>query len=1471
MDIKELLAKCEDIESKISEDDELGLFIQTTGSLYDKYIAPAIQGKGKVAWDRLVREGARLYKREIDATAKFGEKEFASAKEYLQNYFKDELNESVNETTPVNTHVYSEYRVFANTFDNGEQKFIGKNRDFKSLKQANDFFNELVDGGYINVTLYGWDKNEPKECVHPIKELKDGKILYDETDIIKTEDFKSAEMKKAEYKDMKIEKPEVEKAPKLNEEVAEKLNFKLGDADVEVTNDTKTEFTADEIKEVIEKENPRIFFNNADSYHYIMDFSFEKNGKKYWIESKNIEGDFSKFELNIYESFNESVAGSLVKELTLFESKEVRTMIEGSEEKPAEMEKAEYDEVKPIKPEVDENGKKAEKELKEGVEDKTVNFMNKPLHYEVFNKRSDGGFVTLEVGKGELKDNDEDCYILVGYSANTNQFRFTVIYEDSEKNCDIMDSFLKDDISKADLENLKNAIYDEYNVNEDLDDEKEPTKVTVKVSNVEWDTDDEEVDLPKEFTLTVDHYEDTDLDDEVSDAISDEYGFCHFGFNYIVDGQGVSESRADKIRKGIHKRVKHESLTKDEYQVIVRNVYGENAIIKNASNLANAKKIRDDLKSRLKSSPIYILKDGKIIDESLNEATEADINRMIEKVYGKVGNKKDEYFLQGTTIYQRMEDNGGVKRILDASTKGKLYDLLCELKAYKNFLIDAGKMAESLNEEGAGDFKYQIGDMIKMTRKAQAEGRRLFGADFKTIKGEVINRFNGGIDMPNVYTVKMADGSEETVAETLVEYWGTKRKKEPVGESNIETLNKVHNIRKTNARNAEIAFRNADDELTAKKMAVYQKNYFDPKKSEKEIAELNAKYDGEIEQLAKEKAVADAKLANNKKLMANRKVESFASLNAKLESHLNEEVSNWERDVYLPGTVKGIKLVMPIKYPFTFEDGTVEDIDHQLVAYIYENKPQFSHKFGYELVLENGGDSEQVSTGDSDYLDEIIDLCVTAIKEFDKEHDTYIIYDVRPLEPSAEDIKYLNGEKLKEDANLKPSIAYDDREGKYVCFATENGGAVKYTDTKEDAEQFLIDKYGIKKEDIKLIESKNDELKTAFTGDILSLKDGSTCTVLSTEYSKDRDVKRFKVRLEDGTEKYISRSEVSGLIKDHFEDYFVNESVESKTVNEEEKTYYLYAGYYELYLTDHKLTPPYMYQAENTDLNQLINDNISEIDDEGEWTNPDAAFSTDSATICFDKNIIDELNKTDLFGGEIDMYYDALSDAEFNGEDEDKVKEDYHIYDLSKYYADKNESLNEISLESAKAVNDKRQFNSLKADLKANMTNSEDDREEANKLADKSTKSNKLLQRWKKAKGIEESAQVIVATFDEGLHEIVKCDKGYFNRYNIKDGKARFTTKCVESLPTAVGALKRRFPNASEDINVNESLNEEFKNFKGYKFKGIVNSKTGEIIYSKLSPKGRVLQADIKMNVNDKEDFNNKEIIQAAKKVITEE
>lgn len=1290
MDIKELLAKCEELELKedgidnvvtgltslIADDDEwdeLGEYIINTSRMYDKFCQPAMKkiraGKGdEIDWRKIAIEGARMYAREIEPLHLDGDG-YKKTAEYLKDYYtnlaKSGISESVNneliiEWDFINPNGNSENDTidakliikkeedgtfsWKETYDDahaegfetaGEayENAVENENNVEGAYGLSDYDGFQIDKDYDEVVAFfgeniaeDFKPAKMKKAEYKEIDIKEPEVekLKEEKDLAET----PAEMKQAKYKDMKIEKPEVEP---LKEEVAEKITFKLGDADVEVSNDTKEEFTAEEIKAVIEKENPPIFFSDADSYHYIMDFSFEKNGKKYWIESKHIEGDFSKFELNIYEGINESIAGSLIKELNLLESKEVGNII------PAEMKKAEFDEIKPTKILADENGLKAEKELKEdflvkefnkdgeevfwkkfnskqeldnqinaikiankeqgkentikgfqlegnewkelkeGVEDKTVNFMNKPLHYEFFNKRSAGDFLTLEVGKGELKYNGEDYHIFVGHNIDTKQFKFTVIFDENpEKNCDIMDSFLKDDISKADLENLKNAIYDEYIVNEDLDDEKEPTKVTVKVSDVEWDTDDEEVDLPKEFTLTVDHYDDTDLDDEVSDAISDEYGFCHFGFNYIVDGQGVNE----------------EYINPTIFYSVERLVEGGNP-----DNIQDFDRI--DQFDTFEQADDYIKR--HIVDEETGLAIISSIY-----TYDNVTETPDED-LNSLKIEKFVPAN----KPMGETRADKIR------KGIRKRVVREDNKANP-TQDGCGEFRYQIGDYIRMTRKAQAEGRRLFGANFKSIKGEILDRFQGNLEMnlPNTYVVKMEDGTEESVAETLVEYWGTKRKKESVGESVKNPIESIHT----------------------------------------------------------------------------------------------------GRNIY-------IKL-----------------------------NPEFENISLSELfkIIELGGTEETNS------------FWRTVIRE-KRGHIT---------------------------------IKRNENESNELMF---------YPNTWKD---------------------KNFKIKTV-----------------------------AGVPFEDTFHAY-------GFAK--------NESFEDKTINEEEKTYYLYAGYYELYLTDHKLTPPYMYQAENTDLNQLINDNISEIDDEGKWTNPDAAFSTDSATICFDKNIIDELNKTDLFGGEIDMYHDALSDAEFNGEDEDKVKEDYHIYDLSKYYADKNESMNEVSLENAVDSNDKRQYNSLKAELKAKASGEEADEKEAEKLADKATKSNELLKRWKKAKGFKESAEIVVAKFDEGLHEIVKCDKGYFNRYNIKDGKARFTTQCVESLPTALGALKKRFPNACEDqMKVTESLKEEWVNFEGYKFKGIVNPKSGEIIYSKLTPKTkRITQADIKININDKESLENKEVIQAAKKAI---
>jgi hypothetical protein len=52
----------------------------------------------------------------------------------------------------------------------------------------------------------------------------------------------------------------------------------------------------------------------------------------------------------------------------------------------------------------------------------------------------------------------------------------------------------------------------------------------VKVVNIKWDTDGENIELPNEIELPFGMVD----EDEIGDYISDETGFCHYGFELIV-------------------------------------------------------------------------------------------------------------------------------------------------------------------------------------------------------------------------------------------------------------------------------------------------------------------------------------------------------------------------------------------------------------------------------------------------------------------------------------------------------------------------------------------------------------------------------------------------------------------------------------------------------------------------------------------------------------------------------------------------------------------------------------------------------------------------------------------------------------------------------------------------------------------------------------------------------------------------
>lgn len=54
----------------------------------------------------------------------------------------------------------------------------------------------------------------------------------------------------------------------------------------------------------------------------------------------------------------------------------------------------------------------------------------------------------------------------------------------------------------------------------------------VRFFDIEWDTDDEVVNLPSEKIMEVD--DNIDLEDESADVLSDKYGWCVSGCSYEI-------------------------------------------------------------------------------------------------------------------------------------------------------------------------------------------------------------------------------------------------------------------------------------------------------------------------------------------------------------------------------------------------------------------------------------------------------------------------------------------------------------------------------------------------------------------------------------------------------------------------------------------------------------------------------------------------------------------------------------------------------------------------------------------------------------------------------------------------------------------------------------------------------------------------------------------------------------------------
>lgn len=180
--------KKEKIEDSLHEDVEetdLGLYIQTTGDLYNKYISG--KQKDQVDWDNLVNDGVNGYKKEIE-NIEFTDEDKEAAKEYVKTYFFENVNEDIylkdeegNEEGPFQDQKAKE--EFLKT-----QKENGNNKEYEEVIKEDNMKNEAMNVLDQNIKTWYQGKYETDELGEELndvtfneleKRMRAGEDVYD--------------------------------------------------------------------------------------------------------------------------------------------------------------------------------------------------------------------------------------------------------------------------------------------------------------------------------------------------------------------------------------------------------------------------------------------------------------------------------------------------------------------------------------------------------------------------------------------------------------------------------------------------------------------------------------------------------------------------------------------------------------------------------------------------------------------------------------------------------------------------------------------------------------------------------------------------------------------------------------------------------------------------------------------------------------------------------------------------------------------------------------------------------------------------------------------------------------------------------------------------------------------------------------------------------------------------------------------
>ena len=448
---------------------------------------------------------------------------------------------------------------------------------------------------------------------------------------------------------------------------------------------------------------------------------------------------------------------------------------------------------------------------------------------------------------------------------------------------------------------------------------------------------------------------------------------------------------------------------------------------------------RTALKKVLKTEHgIYL--EGAKINETIQDKDKAEIEKQVRRT---LGSEVRRVVFKPNTIEVCVRDSRGSK-LADDDMWNDLYHKVKPLGVND---IEWFQESVQKNENKLTDSEKQLAKKLGIEVKKSLTYADVHSPDFKPRKGNFISLHkcnNGSFEI----TVSTDQGSWHLYGNKVypdlktasdvakkaykgypqIVYESIQKNESKINEISDEIVRKVRDKRQAHLKgwkDDEVhywkEYRKARDKFDTvdKNTSTYgQQNSKEYQQAKQDFDYADKQWDNVRTQLSK---AADAFNKFNK-LDINRSMRKFN----KSEAKINESVSNWgQHDGGLVLADRYIRLVAPVD---------IEGADLDLVALIFQNKKGAEFKFGYELSVDSGADTTLLSEGSSDYLPEIIDLCLGAIKEFDEKNNTNIIYDVKPLEPSRDDIKFLTDdsnidENKKWDSFAGHSLPKGDRDG----------------------------------------------------------------------------------------------------------------------------------------------------------------------------------------------------------------------------------------------------------------------------------------------------------------------------------------------------------------------------------------------------------------------------------------------------------